>query len=185
MITASASPTLRQIPNVLTILRFAAIPLFAVLYVGAGDGPAWWAGVLFAAAAITDQLDGYLARHWHVESQFGKIADPLADRLMIGIAVLMLAADGRLPWVAAIIVLARDLLLVSGYKLVVGRGYDFEVTFAGKLATWILYFSLACMIVTQKNTDWPQWLFWVGVGLAVVAGAQYLQKARHEVGRPA
>jgi CDP-diacylglycerol--glycerol-3-phosphate 3-phosphatidyltransferase len=183
MRTGQVSPVLRRIPNTLTLLRFAAIPLFVVLYVRAGDDAAWAAGVVFAAAAITDQLDGWLARRWHVESAFGKVADPLADRLMIGVAVILLWADGRIPWPAAVIVLGRDLLLVLGYKLVVPRGYDFEVSFLGKLATWILYFALTFVIVTPKGTTWPIVLFWIGVGLAVCAGAQYLLKARREVGR--
>ena len=183
MATRPVAAPLRKIPNALTLLRFAAIPLFVLLYVDAGDGAAWAAGVVFAAAAATDQLDGWLARRWHVESAFGKVADPLADRLMIGVAVILLWADGRLPWPAAVIVLGRDLLLVLGYKLVVPRGYEFEVTGVGKAATWILYFSLACVIVTEKGTEWPIVLFWVGVGLAVAAGAQYLVKARREVGR--
>jgi CDP-diacylglycerol--glycerol-3-phosphate 3-phosphatidyltransferase len=174
---------LRQLPNALTILRFAAIPLFVVLYVDAGDEAAWAAGIVFAAAAVTDQLDGWLARRWQVESSFGKIADPLADRLMIGVAVVLLWADGRIPWPAAAIVLGRDLLLVVGYKLVVPRGYDFQVSFLGKLATWILYFSLTFVIVTDKGTEWPLVLFWIGVGLAAAAGLQYLVKARREVGR--
>jgi phosphatidylglycerophosphate synthase len=100
---------------------------------------------------------------------------------MIGVAAVLLWADGRLPWPAAVIVLARDLLLVAGYKLVVPRGYDFEVSFLGKLATWVLYFSLACVLVTEKGTDWPLWLFWIGVALAVLAAVQYLLKARREV----
>jgi CDP-diacylglycerol--glycerol-3-phosphate 3-phosphatidyltransferase len=183
MSAGTVSAPMRQLPNVLTVLRFAAIPLFAVLYLSAGDGPAWWAGLVFAAAAATDQLDGWLARRWHVESEFGKVADPLADRLMIGVAAILLWADGRLPWPAAVIVLGRDLMLMLGYKLVVPRGYDFEVSFLGKLATWILYFSLLCVIVTEKGTMWPLWLFWLGVALAVAAAVQYFLKARREVGR--
>ncbi|HJU48477.1 MAG TPA: CDP-alcohol phosphatidyltransferase family protein [Gaiellaceae bacterium] len=175
----------QHVPNALTILRFAAIPLFAWLYAGAGDGPAWGAGALFGLAAATDQLDGFLARRWHVESAFGKVADPLADRLMIGVAVVLLWVDGRLPWPAAVLVLARDLLLVAGYKLVVPRGYAFDVSLLGKVATWILYFSLACVIVTEKGTDWPLWLFWLGVALALAAGTQYVLKARREVGTAA
>ncbi len=171
----------QHVPNALTIVRFAAIPLFVWLYVEAGDGSAWGAGIVFGLAAITDQLDGYLARRWHVESAFGKVADPLADRLMIGVAVVLLWVDGRLPWPAALIVLARDALLVVGYRLVVPRGYDFEVSRLGKAATWILYFSLACVLVTAKGTDWPLWLFWVGVALAVAASVQYVRKARREV----
>ena len=70
----------------------------------------------FAAAALTDQIDGYLARRWDVHTAFGKI-DPLADRVMIGIAVILMWATGRIPLAAAVIVLARDLALVLGYKL--------------------------------------------------------------------
>jgi CDP-diacylglycerol--glycerol-3-phosphate 3-phosphatidyltransferase len=183
MASGTASPVLRQLPNALTIARFAAIPVFVVLYANAGDEAAWGAGIVFGLAAATDQLDGWLARRWSVESAFGKVADPLADRLMIGVAVVLLWADGRLPWPAAVIVLGRDLLLVAAYRLVVPRGYDFEVTRLGKLATWILYLALGCVIVTDKGTDWPIALFWVGVALAVGAAAQYGLKARREVGR--
>ena len=84
--------TRRSIPNALTIARFGAIPVFAWLYLEAGDGPAWGAAIFFAAAAFTDQLDGYLARRWQVESRFGTVADPLADRLMIGTAAILMLA---------------------------------------------------------------------------------------------
>jgi CDP-diacylglycerol--glycerol-3-phosphate 3-phosphatidyltransferase len=179
--TATVSAPLRQLPNALTVLRFLAIPAFVVLFLEAGDGPAWWAGIFFAGAAATDQLDGFLARRWHVESEFGKVADPLADRLMIGVAVVLMWAEGRLPWPAALIVLARDLVLVAGYKLVVPRGYDFEVSLLGKIATWVLYASLALVLVTEKGTDWPLWIFWIGVALAVAAAVQYVAKARRGV----
>jgi CDP-diacylglycerol--glycerol-3-phosphate 3-phosphatidyltransferase len=181
MSTQPVSAPLRQLPNALTVLRFFAIPAFVVLFLDAGEGPAWWAGVFFAGAAATDQVDGFLARRWRIESEFGKIADPLADRLMIGVAVVVMWIEGRLPWPAAVVVLARDLVLVAGYKLVVPRGYDFEVKFLGKLATWVLYASLAFVIVTEQGTDWPLWLFWLGVALAVGAAVQYVAKARREV----
>ena len=171
----------RWIPNALTVARFAAVPVFLVLLLAAGDGPAWGAGIFFAGAAATDQIDGYLARRWAVESEFGKVADPLADRLMIATAAVTLWATGRLPLVGALIVLGRDLLLVAGYKLVIPRGYDFEVNFLGKLATWVLYASLCFVIVTAEGTAWPLFVFWVGVGLAVAAAIQYVLRARRQV----
>ena len=174
----------RRIPNALTIARFAAIPIFAWLFLEAGDGPAWGAGVFFAGAALTDQLDGYLARRWHVESSFGKVADPLADRLMIGVAVVLLWIEGRIPLVAMLIVLARDLVLVFGYKVVIPRGYRFEVSFLGKVATWVLYASLCFLIVTAEGTAWPLVVFWIGVALAVAAGVQYVLRARRGVASP-
>jgi len=173
----------RRIPNALTIARFAAIPVFAWLYVRAGDGPAWGAGIFFAAAAFTDQLDGYLARRWRVESSFGKVADPLADRLMIGTAVVLLWLTGRIPLVAALVILARDLVLILGYKLVAPSGYQLEVTFLGKLATWILYAALGFVLITEEDTGWPLVLLWIGIGLAIAAAAQYVLRARSVLGR--
>jgi CDP-diacylglycerol--glycerol-3-phosphate 3-phosphatidyltransferase len=171
----------RAVPNVLTIIRFAAIPIFAVLYLRAGDEPAWGAGVFFAGAAATDQLDGYLARRWQVQSRFGTLADPLADRLMIGTAVVLLWATGRLPLVGAAIVLARDLALVLGYRVLSPRGFELDVSGLGKVATWILYAALCFVIVTEKGTEWPLVLFWIGVALAVAAGVQYAIRARRSV----
>jgi len=166
------------IPNVLTILRFAAIPVFVWLYLEAGEGSAWAAGIFFGAAALTDQLDGYLARRWEVESAFGKVADPLADRLMIGTAVVLMWATGRIPLVAAILILGRDLALVLGYKLLAPRGFELEVTFLGKLATWILYAALGLVLVTEEGETWPQVILWIGVALSLAAGVQYLLRAR-------
>jgi CDP-diacylglycerol---glycerol-3-phosphate 3-phosphatidyltransferase len=171
---------LAQLPNALTLLRLVLIPIFIGLMLA--DDPANWpAGIVFAVAGVTDQVDGFLARRWHVESQFGKIADPLADRLMIDAAAVMLWITDRLPWYAALVILARDLFMVAGYKLVVDRGYDFEVTRVGKLATWVLYLALGLVLVTDPGVSWPVWLFWIGVALALVAAAQYVRKARREV----
>jgi CDP-diacylglycerol--glycerol-3-phosphate 3-phosphatidyltransferase len=166
-----------HIPNALTLARFAAIPVFVWLYLEAGDGPAWGAGLFFAVAAFTDQLDGYLARRWHVESRFGTIADPLADRLMIGTAAVLMLATGRIPVVAALVILARDLVLVVGYKLLSPSGLDVEVTFLGKLATWVLYAALGFVLVTTEGTNWPVVLLWFGIALSIGAGAQYALRA--------
>ena len=181
MSDARAVPApLAQLPNVLTALRLAVIPVFAVLLVVADGGRSWPAAIVFAAAGATDQLDGFLARRWHVESQFGKLADPLADRLLIDVAVILLWHAGRLPWLALAIP-ARDLLLVAGYKPAVERGYRFEVNFLGKCATWLLYASLAFVMVTHDGATWPLVVFWSGVALAGAALVQYLLKAREEV----
>ena len=168
------------IPNGLTIVRFAAIPVFVWLYLDAGDDPAWGAGIFFAAAPFTDQLDGYLARRWHVESRFGKIADPLADRLMIGTAAILLLATGRIPLLAALVILGRDVILVLGYPLLSPGGYELEVTFLGKLATWVLYAAVGLVLVTEEGTTWPLVLLWIGIALSLGAGAQYgLRAWRH------
>jgi CDP-diacylglycerol--glycerol-3-phosphate 3-phosphatidyltransferase len=170
----------QQIPNTLTVARLAMIPVFVALVLASDGGHSWPAAIIFGVAGVTDQIDGWLARLWHVESTFGKIADPLADRLMIDAAVILLWHAGRLPWVALAIP-ARDVALIAGYKLVVERGYDFAVNLAGKAATWLLYASLAFIMVTREGTDWPVWIFWAGFALAAVSLAGYLLKARREV----
>ena len=171
---------LAAIPNILTIGRLILIPVFVTLLLTSDGGHSWPAAIVFGVAGVTDQVDGWLARRWRVESEFGKVADPLADRLMIDAAVVLLWPAGRLPWIALAIP-ARDLALIAGYKLVVGRGYELAVNFAGKAATWLLYASLAFIMVTPDGTGWPLWLFWAGFGLAAVSLVGYLLKARREV----
>jgi CDP-diacylglycerol--glycerol-3-phosphate 3-phosphatidyltransferase len=183
MATRVVSAPLAQLPNALTVLRLVAIPVFVVLMLATdGEGSYALAG-LFAAAALTDQVDGYLARRWHVESEFGKFADPLADRLMIDAAVLLLCLDDRLPWLALAIVLGRDVVLIGGYRLVRDRGYEFSVSTAGKIATWVLYAAITGVIASDRGTDWPLWLFWAGIALAVLAALLYVAGAARTVER--
>jgi CDP-diacylglycerol--glycerol-3-phosphate 3-phosphatidyltransferase len=182
MVARAVSPQLAQVPNALTVLRLALIPVFIAIVATAEGGHSWAAGIVFASAGITDQIDGWLARRWHVESDFGRVADPLADRLMIDVAIVALWLHGRLPWVALAVILVRDVVLVGGYKLLHPRGYALEVNFLGKVATWGLYASIALTLATTDGTDWPLWLFWTALGLAVAAGVQYLVEAPRKVG---
>ena len=179
MSSSAVSVTRQQLPNALTILRLALVPVFVVLVLQSDGGYSWPAAIVFAIAAVTDQVDGYLARRWRVESSFGKVADPLADRLMIDAAVILLWHAGRLPW-AALFIPLRDVLLVAGYKPAVARGYTFEVNLLGKAATWLLYASLAFTMVTPVGTLWPRVIFWIGFALALLALAAYVRKARRE-----
>jgi CDP-diacylglycerol--glycerol-3-phosphate 3-phosphatidyltransferase len=180
MASRAVSAPLAQLPNALTVLRLALIPVFVAVFLR-DDGTSWAAGIVFAAAGITDQLDGFLARRWHVESRFGKLADPLADRLMIDAAAILLWWDGKLPWYGALIIVLRDVLLVGGYRLLMPKGIELEVSTLGKAATWLLYLSLGFLIVVGEGTTWPLWIFWLALGLALVAAAQYVGKARREV----
>jgi CDP-diacylglycerol--glycerol-3-phosphate 3-phosphatidyltransferase len=170
----------QQLPNALTLARLVIIPIYAALVLASDGGGSWVAAIVFGAAGITDQIDGFLARRWRVESSFGKIADPLADRLLIDVAVILLWHAGRLPWVALAIPL-RDVLLLVGYKPAVDRGYTFEVNLLGKAATWLLYASLGFTMVTDRGTVWPRVIFWTGFGFAIAALLGYLWKAHREV----
>jgi CDP-diacylglycerol--glycerol-3-phosphate 3-phosphatidyltransferase len=180
---AAVPMPLAQLPNALTILRLALIPIFVVLMVRAGHSPSWPAGVAFGIAGITDQVDGFLARRWHVESRFGQLADPLADRLMIDAAVILLAYYDRLPWAGLAVILGRDVLLLAGSVLLAPRGVEVEVNTVGKAATWILYAAIFFRIVIDSATRWPLYLFWTGLALAVVAAVFYIRTARRELRR--
>ena len=171
---ATVHPPLARLPNALTLGRLALIPVFAVLVLRSEGGHSWPAAIVFGVAGVTDQVDGWLARRWHVESDFGRIADPLADRFMIGAAVILLYVAGRTPWAAIAVVAARDLVLVLGLKLFAERGVAVEVNLLGKVSTWVLYAAFGFVLVTHRSDDWPVWFVWIGIGLAVAAGGQYM-----------
>jgi CDP-diacylglycerol--glycerol-3-phosphate 3-phosphatidyltransferase len=180
--TRAVSAQLAQVPNALTVLRLALIPVFIAIMTTAEGGHSWAAAIVFASAGATDQIDGWLARRWRVESQFGRIADPLADRIMIDVAIIALWLHGRLPWPALVVILVRDVLLVGGFKLLLEpRGHLLEVNALGKVATWGLYAALALMLATGEGSEWPLWLFWAALGVALVAGAQYVVEAIRKV----
>ena len=184
MTARTVSAPLTQLPNALTILRLVAVPVFIVLLLEQDGKGSWALAAFFAAIAFTDQLDGFLARRWHVESEFGRYADPLADRLLIDAAVVILWLDGRLPFIAVVIILGRDLFLILGYSTIRDRGYDFAVNRIGKWATFGLYGGVLGLIASEGGTDWPLWLFWIGVALALLAGALYGIKAFRDVRQP-
>ena len=183
MATSAVPAPLAQLPNALTVARLLLIPLFVALMVKAGDARTWPAGVIFGVAGVTDQIDGFLARRWHVESRFGKIADPLADRLMIDAAAILLVIYGRLPWAGLAVIAARDLLLLVGWRVLAPRGIDLDVNLLGKGATWVLYLAIGCRIVTHDHTSWPLWLFWFGLAGAVVAAMFYVRDGWKELRR--
>jgi CDP-diacylglycerol--glycerol-3-phosphate 3-phosphatidyltransferase len=173
MATRAVPAPLQQLPNALTIARLLLIPVFVALMVQADGGHSWPAGIVFGVAGVTDQIDGFLARRWRVESEFGRIFDPLADRLMIDAAVILLYIADHMPLAGLVVILVRDLLLLTGYKTIAPEGYELNVNVVGKAATWLLYAGIAFLIVTPRSTHWPYWLFWAGLVLAVAAGIAY------------
>ena len=183
MATRAVPATLQQLPNALTLARLLLIPVFVVLMLQADGGHSWPAGIVFGVAGVTDQVDGFLARRWHVESDFGRIFDPLADRLMIDAAVILLFVQDHMPWPGLVIILGRDLLLFAGWKTVAPEGYELRVNVVGKAATWLLYAGTGFLIVTHRSTEWPYWVFWSGLILAVLAALVYASTVWKEARR--
>ncbi|WP_040452403.1 CDP-diacylglycerol--glycerol-3-phosphate 3-phosphatidyltransferase [Roseibium alexandrii] len=107
-----------SLPNILTYGRILAVPAVAFCFYFEGTTPRWIAVGLFVLAAITDFFDGYLARAWQQQSALGRMLDPIADKLLVSVCLLMLAADGTIGgWsiIAALIILCRE-ILVSGLR---------------------------------------------------------------------
>jgi CDP-diacylglycerol--glycerol-3-phosphate 3-phosphatidyltransferase len=183
MATRAVPATLQQLPNALTIARLGLIPIFVALMLSAEGGHSWPAGFVFGVAGVTDQIDGFLARRWHVESDFGRIFDPLADRLMIDAAVILLYFADHMPLVGLIVIVGRDLALMAGYKAIAPQGYELKVNFLGKAATWLLYAGIGFLLVTHRSTDWPYWVFWTGLAVSLVAAVVYAAGAWKAVRR--
>jgi phosphatidylglycerophosphate synthase len=97
--------------------------------------------------------------------------------------VILLAVYDRLPWVGLAVIIGRDVLLLVGSRFLAPRGVEIEVNTVGKAATWVLYAAIGFRIVTHPSTQWPLYLFWAGLALAVVAAVFYIRTARRELRR--
>jgi CDP-diacylglycerol--glycerol-3-phosphate 3-phosphatidyltransferase len=170
-VTAS-NPYVRTIPNVLTIARLIAVPVF-IWMIWVAEGPTVAAGLLFAAASITDWFDGYLARRLELVSRFGRVADPLADRLLVNGAVLMLTIyDARMAGWELVLVIARDLVAWLGFRRMRQAGIPFEVSFAGKCTMSVMMAGITGALLFHEPM-WPVWMLQVGLAASAGVMAQY------------
>ncbi len=162
------------LPNALTLLRLLAIPVVLLLLLAERDVAA--VGV-FVLAAITDFLDGVIARRWGGTSYLGAVLDPVADRLMLSSVAVVLALRGILPFWAVAILVGRDVLALVGSFAFRGK---IRVNKVGKAATAILMTSVA-VIMYRPGTPGEilgEVMFALGLGLSLVAGALYVGKVK-------
>jgi len=165
------------LPNVLTFLRILlTIPFAMALYYEHFSS----ALVLFFVAGFSDGVDGFLARHFNWRSRFGAIADPLADKILLVSAYLMLSVTGVFPWWLFALVIGRDLVIVSGalaYHFLVGR-YEMRPSWLGKLNTFVQIVVVLAVILSLAGIPMPPWTREWGVGLvavcAVLSGMHYM-----------
>ncbi len=166
------------IPNVLTMLRLALVPVFIVLFF---QGQRKIALVVFIIASLTDLLDGYLARKLNQITDFGKLFDPLADKLMVLSALVCHGIAGTFPWAAIIIVGIKELLMVLGGAYMLKKGVVVYANMYGKVATVAFMISLILAFFHEElaAAGFPldQILLWISVALALLAIAVYAQQA--------
>jgi cardiolipin synthase len=143
--------TIYSVANLITILRLIVVPIFFTVLVGADDERSRLAAfVIYAIAASTDWIDGQLARRTHTVTQFGKIVDPLVDRLLLASGVLGLYLIDELPlWVPVLLVL-RDVYLLYGAYVLERYHVILPVTYLGKLTTAVLFAGFSSLMA-----DWP------------------------------
>ncbi|MFW0784769.1 CDP-diacylglycerol--glycerol-3-phosphate 3-phosphatidyltransferase [Gordonia sp. CPCC 206044] len=172
---------LLNIANALTVFRIVLVPVFvAALFIGGGHDTAWRivATVIFAIAAITDRYDGRLARERGLITDFGKMADPIADKALIGAALIGLSILGDLPWWVTIVILARE-LGVTALRFWVLRHGVIPASRGGKLKTLLQAVAIGLYLLPLDGV----WQIAAGVvmGLAlvvtVVTGLDYVWQA--------
>ena len=170
-------------PNTLTLGRLAATPLIVLLMMYPRPVFTFLAGILFAAAAITDFFDGFLARRRGMVSNFGKIMDPLADKVLASSAFIMLAAQGWVPaWVACVII-GRELAVTGLRNFVVEDGQDVSSSSLGKYKTGFQIAAIIPLLVhfTHLGIDFHAIgtvFLWVALVLTVWSGADYFLRYR-------
>ncbi|QTE30603.1 CDP-diacylglycerol--glycerol-3-phosphate 3-phosphatidyltransferase [Pengzhenrongella sicca] len=182
---AASTPSRWNVANIVTVGRIAFVPFFALaLLVDGGDSIAWRlvATVLFVIAALTDKLDGYLARRHDLVTDLGALLDPIADKLLIGTALVILSAFGELPWWVTIVILVRELGITALRFALLRSSTTLPVSRGGKLKTVLQ--SVAIAIYLLPLSELPSWthavaavVMGVAVTLTVVTGADYVRQS--------
>ncbi len=161
------------VPNALSLLRLAGVPLFLYLLLGPrADG---WAIVVLAVGGFTDWLDGKLARLLGQQSRLGEMLDPAVDRLYILAALLALGVREVVPWWAVAVLVARDLVLAATLPLLHHRGFGpYRVTYLGKSATFLLLYAFPLLLLGQGTGMVAELARPFGIAFAVWGIALYL-----------
>ena len=163
------------IPNVLTMIRLILVPVFVVLFL---RGYRMASLAVFAAASLTDMLDGYLARKLNQITDFGKLFDPLADKLMVLSAMVCQGIAGVFPWTAIVIVACKELFMVIGGLLMLKNDVVVYSNYVGKAAQVCFILSLILAFFHDELAQWGVQLdiilLWITVALALCAMIVYI-----------
>jgi cardiolipin synthase (CMP-forming) len=184
------STAIRTVPNAVTLVRLLLMPVCAYLL---ATGRYGWGIALTAVVGSTDWVDGWLARRTGQVSRLGQLLDPLADRLLIASVAIALVVREVVPWQAAVLLVARDLVLLCGWPVLKRRGIEPpDVVFLGKAATMVLLFALPVLtlgatdvVVADAARVVGLLLLWAGVVMYYLAGAVYVRIVLERIGHRA
>jgi CDP-diacylglycerol--glycerol-3-phosphate 3-phosphatidyltransferase len=164
--------------NVLTLVRISLIPVLAAVLLSTLSDSDLLAAIVFILASATDALDGWLARRRQQVTQFGRLMDPLADKLLITAALVSLVALYRLDAWVAMVIIAREFAVTGLRMLAVEQGEVVPASIWGKLKTVSQVAMVLALIWVDRPAQWVDILIWVTVVITVLSGADYFYKLR-------
>jgi CDP-diacylglycerol--glycerol-3-phosphate 3-phosphatidyltransferase len=178
----------KNLPNLLTFLRVLMIPLVLVFLERGSPRACFWAGVVYSAAAITDMLDGWLARRQGLVSVLGKFLDPLADKLIVAAVLVWLVSMGRIPAWAVVVLLSREITITALRGVASSEGLIIAAGDGGKLKTALQMVGIICLIVGYPYDFWlfvdfgrvdfvhvGRLLVYLSIVFSITSAASYLQ----------
>ena len=186
----SGRASIANLANTLTLLRLVLVPIFLLaLFGGSGheSGFRIVAFVIFALACITDRLDGLLARNYGMATEFGAFVDPIADKTLVGSALIGLSMLGDLPWWVTIVIMARELGVTVLRLLVIRRGV-IPASWGGKIKTVVQVLAIGLFILPWTSTPGPfrvaaAVVMGVAIVLTVITGIDYVVSTVREIRR--
>lgn len=170
MTVTTSYQKLLNLPNILTLSRIAAVPVVVILLLFESKQTCFWAATVFTLASITDWLDGYLARKWGVVTVLGKFLDPLADKLIVMAALIMLIPLDRVPAWAVFIILARDIIVAGIRSIASSEGIVIDASPLGKYKTIFQMIAIVALLLHYPY----YWFFGLEFG--------FLYASTHNVG---
>jgi CDP-diacylglycerol--glycerol-3-phosphate 3-phosphatidyltransferase len=162
-----------NVPNVLTLLRILLVPVIVVALLGETPNGDLLAAIVFALASITDWVDGYIARSRGAITTFGKLMDPIADKLLVVAALVSLVSLDRLPAWVAMVIIARELAVTMSRMAATGQGVVISANRWGKAKTALQVLTIFLLIAVNGSPVWLDVLVYVTVGVTVVSGVEY------------
>ncbi len=170
-----------NLPNALTLLRILAVPVVVVALLGETPNGDELAAAVFALAALTDGLDGYFARSRGAITTFGKLMDPLADKLLITAALVSLVSLDRLQAWVAMVIIAREIAVTGLRAIAAERGVVIAASWMGKLKTVLQIAAIFALIATNPAPTWVDILLYVAVAVTLISGADYFLGIRRRL----
>jgi CDP-diacylglycerol--glycerol-3-phosphate 3-phosphatidyltransferase len=162
-----------NLPNVLTLLRIVAVPVIVVALLGETRNGDTLAAIVFALAALTDGLDGYIARSRDSVTTFGKLMDPLADKLLVIAALVSLVSLDRLQAWVAMVIIARELAVTGLRTIAAEQGVVIAASWLGKVKTALQVAAIFALIAANPSPAWVDGLVYAAVAVTLVSGADY------------